>query len=307
MPSFLSIGTCDGVHLGHQKIIKTLVRESRKRDYGGVLVYFPLPPKFVFSGETENCLITLPAERESLLRKAGAGRVVALPFDRKLAVMSAESFFDRVVVGEYGARGLVMGRDFALGKDRRGNAEFLEKRCAAAGIKFKSVHFAVHGGHKISSSLIRAYLHNGHVEEANKCLGRNYSVSGKVVKGAGIGRTLGFPTANIAADPAKILPPGVYAAKAHLGDETFNAVLNIGRRPTIKSLGGRLLLEAHILDFDRMIYGRKLEVEFLKHIRPEKKFGSREALQRQISQDISQARKYFHSHDKSPASLAARI
>lgn len=301
MSCYLSIGTYDGVHLGHRKIIKTLVRESRLRGCRSVVVYFPFPPRAFFSGERENCLITLPAEREALLKEQGAVRVERLPFDRKLSEMSAEDFFRNVIVGRFGAKGVAAGRDFAFGKDRRGNAEFLEKRCAAAGVRYKAVPFAVHKGHKVSSSLIRAYLRCGHVEEANKCLGRNYSAAGKVVKGAGIGRALGFPTANIGVDKAKILPPGVFAARARLGRETFSAVLNIGRRPTLESLGGRLLLEAHLLDFDRMIYGRTLEVEFLKHLRPEKKFHSREHLQEQIRRDVSQARKYFRSHAKSPA------
>ncbi|OGS49646.1 MAG: riboflavin biosynthesis protein RibF [Elusimicrobia bacterium RIFOXYB2_FULL_62_6] len=306
MPTCLSLGTFDGVHLGHQKIIRTLVRESRLRGYGSVAVYFPLPPKFFFSGERENCLITLPAEREALLKSCGAGRVEMLPFGAKLASMSAESFFRRVVLGAYGAREVAAGRDFAFGKDREGNAEFLEKRCAAAGVGYKAVPFASYKGHKISSSLIRAFLRSGRIEDANKCLGRNYSAAGKVVKGAGVGRALGFPTANIGVDPAKILPPGVFAAKARLGGETFSAVLNIGRRPTIGSLGGRLLLEAHILDFDRLIYGRRLEVEFLKHLRPEKKFRSREHLKEQISSDIALARKYFRAREKSRTRLAAR-
>lgn len=301
MSCFLSIGTYDGVHLGHQKIIKTLVRESRLRGYRSVLVYFPLPPRAFFSGEHENCLITLPAEREALLKARGAARVERLPFDRKLSEMSAEDFFENVILRRYAANGVAAGRDFAFGKDRCGNAEFLAKRCAAAGIHYKAVPFSVYKGHKVSSSLIRAYLRCGHVEEANKCLGWNYSAGGKVIKGAGIGRVLGFPTANIGVDPAKILPSGVYAAKARLGRETFRAVLNIGRRPTVGSLGGELLLEAHLLDFNRMIYGRKLTVEFLKHLRPEKRFHSREHLQEQIRRDISQARKYFRARDKSPA------
>ncbi|MBU2572571.1 MAG: riboflavin biosynthesis protein RibF [Elusimicrobia bacterium] len=293
MSRYLTIGTYDGVHLGHQRIVKTLVRESRKRGFDGALVYFPLPPKFVFSGETENCLITLPGEREALLKDLGVAHIAELPFDRELSAMSAEGFFSDIVLGVYGARGLMVGRDFAFGKNRRGNTEFLKKHCAAAGIYYKALPFVTFEGHKISSSLIRTHLRNGRVAEANKCLGWNYSAGGKVIRGAGLGRALGFPTANIDVDPAKILPPGVFAATVRLGRESFRAVLNVGRRPSVGSLGGKLLLEAHLLDFDRMIYGRRLEVEFLEHLRPEHKFPSREALQRQIRRDISHARKYF--------------
>lgn len=292
MPRYLTIGTYDGVHLGHQKIIRTLVRESLKRGLDSALAYFPLPPRFLFSNETENCLITLPGEREALIRRLGVRNITGIPFDAALAEMSAETFFNSIVVGSQGAAGLCVGRDFAFGKGRRGNIDFLRRRCAAAGIRFKALSFVASGGHKISSSLIRTSLRNGRVEEANRCLGWNYSISGKVVRGAGLGRRLGFPTANIEVHPAKILPPGVFSAKVRLGGEAFAGVVNVGRRPTVDSPGGRLTMEVHILDFDRDIYGRRLETEFLRHLRPEHKFSSKEDLQRQILQDIKVARKY---------------
>jgi len=294
MPSYLTIGTYDGVHLGHQKIIRTLIRESTKLALDSSLAYFPLPPKFFFLNETQNCLITLPAERENLIRRLCVDNITKIPFDTALAEMSAETFFNSVILKTHAAAGLCVGRDFAFGRGRRGNVEFLRKRCAAYGIRFKAMSFVNFGGHKISSSLIRTFLRNGRVEEANKCLGWNYSLSGKVVRGAGLGRRLGFPTANIDVHPAKILPPGIFAAKVRLDKEIFYGVANVGRRPTVGSLGGRLLLEAHILDFDRDIYGRRLEVELLSYLRPEKKFRSKENLQRRILQDIGIARKLFN-------------
>ena len=293
MSSFLTIGTYDGVHLGHQKIINALVREGLRRGLASALAYFPLPPKLVFSNETDNCLITLPGEREERIRSLGVEKITKVPFDAALAQISAETFFNNVILEAHGTAGLCVGQDFAFGKNRRGNIEFLRRHCAAAGIRFKAMSFVTFGGHKISSSLIRTFLRNGRVEEANKCLGWNYSASGKVIRGAGLGRRLGFPTANLAVHPAKILPPGIFAAKVRLDKEVFYGVVNVGRRPTVDSLGGRLLLEVHILDFDRDIYGRRLETEFLRHLRPEHKFSSKEALQRQILRDTKIARKYF--------------
>jgi len=293
MPSYLTIGTYDGVHLGHQKIIRALIRESLKRGLDSALAYFPLPPRFFFSGEKENCLITLPGEREERIRRLGVKNITKIPFNNALAAMSAEEFFNKIILNARSARGLCVGRDFALGKGREGDLGFLRRRCAAAGVGFKAMSFAVFEGRKISSSLIRAFLRKGRVEPAAKCLGWNYSVSGKVVRGAGLGRRLGFPTANIAAHPSKILPPGIFAVKVRMGDEIFYGVANVGRRPTVTTSAGLLLLEVHILDFDRNIYGRRLEVEFLRRLRPEKKFNSREALQRQILSDIKTARKYF--------------
>jgi len=293
--SFLTIGTYDGVHLGHQKILRTLIREGLKGGIDSALAYFPFPPRSFFSGETVNCLITLPEEREERLHCLHIEKITKVPFDSVLSEMSAEKFFNDIILKAQSASGLYVGQDFTFGYNRGGNTEFLRKHCAAAGIRFRAMPFVTLGGHKISSSLIRTFLRNGRVDAANKCLGWNYTVSGKVVKGAGIGRSLGFPTANIDAHPAKILPPGIFAARVRLDRKTYYGVVNVGHRPTVNNLDGRLILEVHILDFDLDIYGRVLEVEFLRHLRPEKRFGSREALQRQILQDIKVVRKLFNN------------
>ena len=293
MHNFLTIGTYDGVHLGHRRIIRTAVREALRRGMKSRVVYFPRPPKFFFSGEAVNCLITLPEEREKLIKGLGAAAVESLNFSPALSSMSADEFFSRVVLVKYNAGGLCVGPDFAVGRGREGHLDYLRGASAGAGIAFKAVNFARRGGHKISSSLIRAHLHAGAVEEANRCLGWTYSVSGPVIKGAGLGRKLGYPTANIGAHPFKILPPGIFAAHVKVGRETFNAVLSVGTRPTVGTLGGKMILEAHILDFSRMIYGKTIEVSFLKHIRPERKFHSLESLITHIKSDISAARKFF--------------
>ncbi len=293
MLSFAAIGTFDGVHLGHRRIIAAAVREALRRGLESRVVYFPFPPKFFFSGETENCLITLPEEREQLMSGLRPDLVEPLVFNAALAGMPAADFFARVVLGRLRSGGLCVGPDFAVGRGREGHMDFLAAASRQAGIVFKAVAFARRGGHKISSSLIRAHLREGKVEEANACLGWNYTVSGPVIKGAGLGRKLGYPTANIGAHPAKILPPGIFAARVKVGRETFNAVLSVGRRPTVNTLAGAMILEAHLLDFSRMIYGRKLEVTFLKHIRPERKFHSKESLIKHIEGDIAVARRYF--------------
>ena len=293
MTFFLAMGTFDGVHLGHRRIIRAAVREALRRGMKSRIVYFPVPPKFFFSGEKEGCLITLPGEREGLIKDLRPDLAEPLVFDRQLASMQAGEFFSSTVLGRFGAGGLCVGPDFAVGQGREGHTAFLRAASAAAGIAFKEVAFSRRGGHKISSSLIRAHLRAGAVGEANRCLGWDYFASGPVIKGAGIGRQLGFRTANVAVDPAKILPPGIFAARVHVGHETFDGVLNVGSRPTVASLGGRLILEAHILDFSRTIYGRQVRVTFLKHIRPERKFSSRQSLVSHIRADIAAARRYF--------------
>ncbi len=293
MRNFLAIGTYDGVHLGHRKIIGAAVREAGRLGMESRVVYFPRPPKFFFSGETANCLITLPEEREKLINDMGVGSVEPIHFDPALSSMTADEFFSRVILVKYKAGGLCVGPDFAVGRGREGHLDYLKCASAEAGIAFKSVPFARRGGHKISSSLIRAHLRAGAVEEANHCLGWTYTVSGPVIKGAGLGRKIGFPTANIGAHPAKILPPGIFAAKVKIGRETFKAVLNVGRRPTVDTLDCKMVLEAHLLDFSRMIYGKTIEVSFLKHIRPERKFHSLDSLVLHIKTDISAARRFF--------------
>lgn len=293
MSDFLAMGSFDGVHLGHRRIIKAAVREALRRGMRSSIVYFPLPPKFFFSGENENCLITLPAEREALIRSLRPDSAEGLPFTRELAAMTAGEFFSSQVLGRFNAGGLCVGPDFAVGRGREGHIDFLRRASRASGIAFKAVPFALRGGHRISSSLIRSHLREGRVEEANRCLGWTYSASGPVIRGAGLGRKLGFPTANVGADPAKILPPGIFAARVKVGHSRYDAVLSVGRRPTVNTLGGRVILEAHILDFSRTIYGRTIEVSFLKHIRPERKFASKESLVSHIKADIAAARRYF--------------
>ena len=168
MSVFLTIGTYDGVHLGHQKIIKALIRDGLKRNTGSALAYFPFPPKFFFSNETTNCLITLPEEREERIRNLRVENITEVPFNAAMAGMSAEKFFNDIILSAHEAAGLCVGQDFAFGHNRRGNTGFLQAHCAAAGIRFKAMSFVTFGGHKISSSLIRTFLRNGHVEMANK-------------------------------------------------------------------------------------------------------------------------------------------
>ncbi len=293
MDNFLAIGTFDGVHLGHRRIVLAAVKEALRRGMRSRAVYFPFPPKFFFSGELTNCLITLPEERDALLSALRPDEVEPLVFNEALAAMPAADFFSSVVLDRFRAGGLCVGPDFAVGRGREGHLAFLKAACRQAGLAFKAVTFARRGGHKISSSLIRSLLREGRVGEANRCLGWEYSVSGPVIKGAGLGRKLGFPTANIGAHPAKILPPGIFAARVKVGHSVHDAVLSVGRRPTVNTLGGRLILEAHLLDFSRNIYGRTLTVTFLKHLRPERKFASKESLVAHIRADIAAARRFL--------------
>lgn len=293
MDNFISIGTYDGVHLGHRRIIQAVMREALRRGMNSRIIYFPVPPKFFFSGEKENCLITLPQEREAMIAALRPDLVEALPFDAGLAATPAATFFSELVLERFRAGGLCVGPDFAVGRNREGHSAFLAAACAKAGIAFKKMAFLRRGGHRISSSLVRAQLRSGDVAQANLCLGWEYFVEGPVLRGAGLGRKLGFPTANVGAHPAKILPPGIFAARVKVDGETHGAVVSVGRRPTVNTLGGRVIVEAHLLDFSKMIYGKRIRVTFLKHLRAERKFSSKESLVERIKTDIAAARGYL--------------
>lgn len=298
MPEFLALGTFDGVHLGHREIIKTTVREAIANGCKSRIIFFALPPKFYFSGEKENFLITLPKEREKLIESLRADFTESIIFDSFIAQTSAEEFFKHVLLEKYNAKGIAVGPDFTFGKNREGNKLFLENECKKNNIIFLKIPFLKYNEHKISSSLIRNYLFAGKITEANSCLGYNYFFSGTIKRGAGIGRQLGFPTANMSVKPLKIIPPGIFTAHAYVCNEKYNAVLSIGKRPTLNTLSGRLIPEVHILDFNKNIYEKEMRIELLDFIRGEKKFSSKDELVSQIQQDKQFAVDYFNNKNR---------
>jgi len=291
MSCYLTIGTYDGVHRGHLKILEILKRKSLENGTPSAVVYFPVPPKFYLSGNSKDNILTSGIERAALLKACGIDRVEELIFDREMSEMRASDFFQNIIIGKYRARGLVVGRDFALGRSREGNVHFLEKICREKNVDFQAVDFVKYEEHKLSSSLIRGLLHKGELEKAFFCLSREYFATGAVIRGAGLGKKIGFPTANLSMPEEKLLPKGVFAVKVLLGNESFKGVASVGYRPTLKTLDSKLLLEAHLLDFDREIYGCELKVSFHKKIRNEIKFSEVSALVARIKDDVESARK----------------
>lgn len=288
MKNYITIGTYDGVHLGHRKVIHALVKESRKRGMKSLVLYFPFPPRAVISG-ARNSLITLPHERKLLLESLGVDKAQELPFTAEMAATGHRTFFREILLKHSRAGGIIVGRDFVFGRDRRGDVRFIRRECRKNSLYFKIVPFVMSQEHRVSSSAIRTLLKSGDISGANHRLGRHYEVSGKVVKGSGFGRLLGFHTANIDVDPAKILPPGVFAVRVGIGHRMYYGAANVGVGPTVKGSGAKQMLEVHILNFSTTIVGRMLKVEFLRRIRSERKFASVEALQRQILKDVKTA------------------
>jgi riboflavin kinase/FMN adenylyltransferase len=286
----LTIGNFDGVHRGHQAMLSR-VREAADdlQLVASVLTFDPHPREFFAPGSAPARLSTL---RDKLERFAACGiaRVHVVRFDAALARLSAEEFIDRMLVRGLGVNWVLVGDDFRFGRDRLGDLDFLRK--SAASFSVEAMATVTVDGVRASSSAVRAALAQGDVEAAARLLGRPYTLSGRVAHGDKLGRSLGFPTANIALRHKPALS-GIFAVRVHgLGDEARAAVASLGVRPTVK-YGASPLLEVFVFDFDQAIYGRRIEVEFLHKLRDEERYDDLDALTRQMRVDVAQARDYF--------------
>ncbi len=283
MKQFLTIGTFDGVHAGHQHLFNTLEARAVLHQLRAKVLYFPLPPKTLLSAHPEMSVLTLPDEKKNILKKLGM-RAEALDF-QQLRPLSPRQFFNRLV-HHYDMGGLLVGADFAFGKDREGSAVFLREACTEKNIPFEVLPFYKEGHEKISSSLIRKILAQGDIPHANALLGRPYELTGRIITGHKLGRKLGYPTANLDTGIYKILPLGVFAVKVRVGTKFYDGFCNIGFRPTVNTLHTVLpLVEVHIFNFKQSIYGRKITVWFFEKLRNEMKFDGLDALKKQLAQD----------------------
>lgn len=285
--SMVTIGVFDGVHKGHQSLIRQLVEEAHAAGQLAVVLSFhPHPDVFLRQIEGRYYLTT-PEERAQLLGELGVDLVVTHPFDDSVRTMRAALFVEKLVK-HLKMDLLRVGTDFAMGYQREGNVAYLTELGQKLGYEVRPIEL-VKNDDVISSSSIRQLLAEGNVEHAADLLGRSYTVSGKVIKGDQRGRTIGVPTANMAVWPQQVLPMnGVYAGWAWLGDERFMAVTNLGIRPTFD--GKALSLEPHLLNFDRDIYGQTLRLSFERRLRGEQKFAGIDALKAQLAHDIQTGR-----------------
>lgn len=292
-PSIVTIGVFDGVHRGHAHLIQRLVEQSHSSGRLAVVLTFFPHPDIVLRGLKGRYYLTTAEERAAQLLRLGVDVVVTHPFNDALRQVRAADFVDQLIQ-HLRMNALWVGADFALGYKREGNVEFLRERGQSLGFGVEVVNLVETGTEQavISSTLIRQMLENGDVERAAALLGRGYAVYGEVVHGEKRGRRIGFPTANVAVWQEQVLPAnGVYAGWAVLNGEPFMAVTNIGLRPTFS--GEEVTVEAHLLDFNREIYGQKLVVTFEKRLRSEQKFGGIEALIAQIAADAEAGRAFL--------------
>jgi riboflavin kinase/FMN adenylyltransferase len=289
-PTTLTIGVFDGVHRGHQHLISQLVAAARQRGHlAAVLTLFPHPDR-VLRGQTGRYYLTTPDEKAALLGALGVDAVITHPFDDDVRQIRAASFID-LLRDHLDMRSLWVTADFALGYRREGNFEYLTAQGKEKGFEVVQIDLLQSEDHRqISSSGIREALLRGDLSAASAWLGRPYRLQGVVVHGDHRGRSIGFPTANLEVWDEQIVPAnGVYACWAWLGQTRHRAVTNIGIRPTFGGADA-IRVEAHLLDFDAEIYGRKLALDFVARLRDEKKFDGLEALVQQIGADAAHGR-----------------
>jgi riboflavin kinase/FMN adenylyltransferase len=286
----VALGNFDGVHLGHQAVLRRAVEAGRERGSRVVAATFDPHPRAVLgAGASPKILTPMGLRREALLRY-GADEVRAITFDLDLSKKSPREFVRDVLVGEMGAEAVVVGENFRFGHRAAGDVRDLASLMEEMGGTAYLVPVCGAGEHgEISSTRIRALLSEGDVAQASGLLGRSYVLRGEVVEGDGRGRTIGFPTANVRPDPVALVPArGVYAGYVRVGEETFAACSNVGVAPTFDRAESRV--EAHLLDFDGDLYGSVVDVEFAWRIRDERRFSGVEELKEQIQRDVEHAR-----------------
>ena len=289
-PLFLAIGVFDGVHRGHQAVISTSAEHARAANGTPVVVTFDPHPEKILRPERAPHLLAATQHKIGLIRDLGVGNLLIINFDKQFAATEPEDFVAELVSHSKPLREICVGHEWSFGKNRRGDLDLLNK----LGMKF---NFDVVGvppvkinGVVISSTAIRRAIEEGEFKRAAQMLGREYTILGTVTRGDSLGKKIGFPTANLSAHNEQFPPNGVYAAEAKIEDQIHRGVINLGVRPTISGAKSERVLEIHLFDFGRDIYGQNIEVRFLRFLRVEKKFENLDLLVQQIRRDVEQAR-----------------
>jgi len=299
-PIGLTIGNFDGVHRGHRAMLARLVEKARELKLPCSVLTFEPHPREYFAPASAPARLTRLREKLELLAEAGVERTHVLRFGAQLAALTADRFIDEVLIGGLGVRWLLVGRDFRFGAKRTGDFALLESAArrgsGAKGFGLEAIGDVLQAGQRISSSSVRAALAAGELAGAARLLGRDYSMSGRVAHGERLGRSLGFPTANIV---LRRRPPlaGIFVVEVEL-EETrtvLRGVASVGRRPTVQE-NAAPLLEVHLFDWNGELYGRHLRVKFLHKLRDEAKYDGLDALRSAIAGDVEQARNYFRKH-----------
>jgi len=293
--TIVTIGTFDGVHLGHAAILKKLTQNTQNETFEStVLTFFP-HPRMVLQGKSDLKLLNTINEKIELLEKIGIDNLIIHPFDEKFAELNAEAFVSTILVDHLLVQKIIIGYDHRFGKNRTANIDDLISFGAQYGFEVEQISAQEIDEISISSTKIRTALEEGDIQLANEYLGYSYFLSGTVVKGKQLGRTIGFPTANISLEEDYKLVPqnGVYIVQAEIDCKTIYGMMNIGFNPTVQ--GKQKTIEVHLFDFDTDIYNRKIQVAILQRIRSEKKFESIELLTKQLEEDRNFSRNYLQN------------
>lgn len=278
----VTLGKFDGMHKGHMSLLREVIK-SKEDGLTPVLFTFDTSPYEVVDGRKMKYILDC-REKYDICRNEGIEVVIEYPFDKDTMSMDADEFVSKVLLEKLGAKKIVVGRDFNFGRDRKGNTEMLSEMSDKYELLVKEK--ILFDNKEISSTIIRKYIQDGQIEKANRMLGRMFSITGIIVCGRKIGRTLGFPTINLKVSDEKILPRfGVYASIAEIDNKIYKGITNIGFNPTVSSEDS-IKAETHLLDCNEDLYGRKAEIKLFKYIRDEKKFNSLDELKNQIKDDI---------------------
>ena len=288
----LCIGNFDGVHLGHQHIIKKIINSSRSDNLKSAIMTFVPHPKIYFKRTDNNFNIITNDYKKNFLDSLGVENYIEYKFNKILSNLEAINFIEKILVKQLHVKKIIVGKDFRFGKDRKGDTALLKKLSNKYHYKLSII------GHiknkktnlKFSSSLIRKNINEGSFEKVSEALGRNWFMQGKIIKGNQKAKLINFPTANMKPGNHILPKKGVYCVNVVFQGNLYRGIANFGERPTVK--GVNLLLETHIFEFNRDIYGKELTVEFLTFIRPEKKFKDFKSLTNQIQKDVIKAKKY---------------
>lgn len=291
----LTLGTFDGIHLGHQEIINKVITRSQEKGGRSFVITFHPHPRTIVSADYKIKLLTDLNEKIDILQNLGVQNLLIIKFTPEFAALSAEEFVQSFLVEGIGVSEIVLGHNHHFGKGRGGNIEMLKKLSTRKNFSVIAVDDCKFGSEIVSSTKIRKALEKADIETANKMLGRFYSFNGIVTEGDKRGRKLGYPTANIIiSDMDKLLPAiGIYAAKIKINNREYIGLLSIGKRPTFYE-SGELVSEVYIYDFDKNIYGKNIKVEVVKRIRGEEKFNSAEDLINQMNKDKANGLKIFN-------------
>jgi riboflavin kinase/FMN adenylyltransferase len=292
-PVVLAIGVFDGVHLGHQAVIRRALGDAAALGGTAVVVTFdPHPARVLRPGKAPR-MLTATGHKARLIAALGVSHLLVIRFDHEFASTPPDVFIRRLHAACSLLREICVGHEWRFGKDRSGDLAMLGRLGDELGFEEVGLRAVAEDGGVISSTRVREAVENGDLETAARCLGRAYTILGTVVDGDKLGRQLGFPTANISAHSEQFPPDGVYAVGALVKGAPVPGVANVGTRPTVHQQGGRRVLEVHLLDFNQTVYGEEIEIAFHKRLREERRFASLDELRRQIGADVEMARQLF--------------